>query len=181
MRWKCAKCFDYDLCTPCYMSDKHSVEHAFVRFDSVGNRYVYVFSFLVWLCILCCMSTIPFWGGPEQAYYVHTFFNIEEFWMLTWSSFIKKNLQFGYTLHCWLELLSLTATSLWAWHNTPMPLNSCRIFCQPVSLVTTLCSLPCLLCCPPFWFSSMTYMNSLVSVWDSFRLTPITGISEVLW
>ena len=49
------------------------------------------FSFLVWLCILCCMSTIPFWGGPEQAYYVHTFFNvIEEFWTLTWSSFIKK-------------------------------------------------------------------------------------------
>ena len=55
MRWKCAKCFDYDLCTPCYMGDKHSVEHAFVRFDSVGNRYVYIFSFLVWLCILCCM------------------------------------------------------------------------------------------------------------------------------
>jgi len=25
------------------MSGKHSVEHAFVRFDSVGNRYVFFF------------------------------------------------------------------------------------------------------------------------------------------
>ena len=38
MRWKCAKCFDYDLCTPCYMSGKHIAEHAFVRHDTVRTR-----------------------------------------------------------------------------------------------------------------------------------------------
>ena len=40
MRWKCAKCYDYDLCTPCYMSGKHIAEHAFVRYDTVRTRYV---------------------------------------------------------------------------------------------------------------------------------------------
>ena len=33
IRWKCAKCYDFDLCTKCYMSDKHSVDHEFVRVD----------------------------------------------------------------------------------------------------------------------------------------------------
>ncbi|XP_014209695.1 E3 ubiquitin-protein ligase MIB2 [Copidosoma floridanum] len=31
MRWKCSQCFDYDLCTQCYMSDVHDIKHAFQR------------------------------------------------------------------------------------------------------------------------------------------------------
>ncbi|XP_049519876.1 uncharacterized protein LOC119446117 isoform X2 [Dermacentor silvarum] len=32
-RWKCDVCTDYDLCTPCYLSNKHNFGHVFVRFD----------------------------------------------------------------------------------------------------------------------------------------------------
>lgn len=35
-RWKCDVCFDYDLCHTCYMSDKHDLTHAFLRFDEPG-------------------------------------------------------------------------------------------------------------------------------------------------
>ena len=28
-RWKCCQCNDFDLCTQCYMSDKHNIEHGF--------------------------------------------------------------------------------------------------------------------------------------------------------
>ena len=31
MVWKCSRCFDYHLCTPCYMADKHSLDHEFDR------------------------------------------------------------------------------------------------------------------------------------------------------
>ena len=33
MLWKCIKCFEYHLCTPCYAAGKHSVEHPFHRID----------------------------------------------------------------------------------------------------------------------------------------------------
>ncbi|KAL7287477.1 hypothetical protein TKK_0018577 [Trichogramma kaykai] len=39
IRWKCSQCSDYDLCTQCYMSDVHDLEHTFIRFftyKSVG-------------------------------------------------------------------------------------------------------------------------------------------------
>ena len=32
--WKCVRCFEYFLCTPCYAAGKHSVEHPFLRIDS---------------------------------------------------------------------------------------------------------------------------------------------------
>uniref|UniRef100_A0A8C1JI29 E3 ubiquitin-protein ligase MIB2 n=1 Tax=Cyprinus carpio TaxID=7962 RepID=A0A8C1JI29_CYPCA len=34
MRWKCKVCFDYDLCTQCYMNNKHELTHAFELFLS---------------------------------------------------------------------------------------------------------------------------------------------------
>ena len=41
MRWKCSKCYDYDLCTACYNAGKHSLEHEFSRYDVLDNfRYV---------------------------------------------------------------------------------------------------------------------------------------------
>ncbi|KAK8761284.1 hypothetical protein V5799_027446 [Amblyomma americanum] len=42
-RWKCAVCFDYDLCSACYRGDKHHLDHAFLRFDEIGSAGVYVF------------------------------------------------------------------------------------------------------------------------------------------
>ncbi|XP_033764387.1 E3 ubiquitin-protein ligase MIB2-like isoform X2 [Pecten maximus] len=33
MRWKCSSCTDINLCTPCYMADKHNIKHGFVRID----------------------------------------------------------------------------------------------------------------------------------------------------
>ncbi|XP_036083463.1 E3 ubiquitin-protein ligase MIB2 isoform X4 [Rousettus aegyptiacus] len=40
MRWKCAVCFDYDLCTQCYMHDKHDLAHAFERYETAHSRPV---------------------------------------------------------------------------------------------------------------------------------------------
>ncbi|KAK7791090.1 hypothetical protein R5R35_000511 [Gryllus longicercus] len=37
MRWKCTRCYDYDLCTTCYMSDKHNVDHIFQRFETANS------------------------------------------------------------------------------------------------------------------------------------------------
>ncbi|XP_011307675.1 E3 ubiquitin-protein ligase MIB2 [Fopius arisanus] len=34
IRWKCAQCFDYDLCTQCYMDDVHDLSHVFQRFQT---------------------------------------------------------------------------------------------------------------------------------------------------
>ncbi|XP_013397887.1 E3 ubiquitin-protein ligase MIB2 isoform X2 [Lingula anatina] len=42
MRWKCAKCYDFDLCSHCYMSDKHDTSHPFMRFDTANSQGVKV-------------------------------------------------------------------------------------------------------------------------------------------
>ncbi|KAM7139423.1 E3 ubiquitin-protein ligase MIB2 isoform 1-T4 [Macrochelys suwanniensis] len=42
MRWKCKVCFDYDLCTQCYMSNKHDTSHAFERYETAHSRPVTV-------------------------------------------------------------------------------------------------------------------------------------------
>lgn len=34
LRFKCTRCFDFDLCLLCYMSDKHDLSHVFQRFDT---------------------------------------------------------------------------------------------------------------------------------------------------
>ena len=31
MLWKCARCYDYNLCTSCYMRGAHTLEHEFIR------------------------------------------------------------------------------------------------------------------------------------------------------
>ncbi|XP_047647045.1 E3 ubiquitin-protein ligase MIB2 isoform X3 [Phacochoerus africanus] len=40
MRWKCRVCFDYDLCTQCYMHNKHDLAHAFERYETAHSRPV---------------------------------------------------------------------------------------------------------------------------------------------
>lgn len=37
IRWKCIKCYDYDLCAECYMADKHDANHPFLRFDFASS------------------------------------------------------------------------------------------------------------------------------------------------
>ncbi|XP_063987634.1 E3 ubiquitin-protein ligase MIB2 [Diachasmimorpha longicaudata] len=36
IRWKCVQCFDYDLCTQCYMDDVHDLRHVFQRFQTAN-------------------------------------------------------------------------------------------------------------------------------------------------
>lgn len=36
IRWKCAECSNYDLCSVCYHSDKHSPRHRFYRITTIG-------------------------------------------------------------------------------------------------------------------------------------------------
>jgi len=33
-RWRCVQCPELNLCDCCYMSDKHDVNHQFVRYSS---------------------------------------------------------------------------------------------------------------------------------------------------
>nr|XP_046221467.1 E3 ubiquitin-protein ligase MIB2-like isoform X2 [Oncorhynchus gorbuscha] len=40
MRWKCKVCFDYDLCTQCYMNNKHDLCHAFERYETAHSQPV---------------------------------------------------------------------------------------------------------------------------------------------
>ncbi|CAL1548126.1 unnamed protein product, partial [Lymnaea stagnalis] len=42
IRWKCTECFNYDLCSTCYNSDKHDTEHEFWRIDTVCSERVKV-------------------------------------------------------------------------------------------------------------------------------------------
>jgi E3 ubiquitin-protein ligase mind-bomb len=34
IRWHCTQCNDFDLCTECYMGDKHDLTHIFIRYDT---------------------------------------------------------------------------------------------------------------------------------------------------
>ena len=44
IRWKCAECTNYDLCTVCYHGDKHSLRHRFYRIANHGSeRYELLF------------------------------------------------------------------------------------------------------------------------------------------
>lgn len=41
IRWKCVRCYNFDLCNICYSSGKHSLEHEFSRIDVLeGPRYM---------------------------------------------------------------------------------------------------------------------------------------------
>ncbi|XP_041129336.1 E3 ubiquitin-protein ligase MIB2-like isoform X3 [Polyodon spathula] len=40
MRWKCKVCFDYDLCTQCYMNNKHDLSHNFERYETAHSQPV---------------------------------------------------------------------------------------------------------------------------------------------
>ncbi|CAL1541883.1 unnamed protein product [Lymnaea stagnalis] len=42
IRWKCDVCDNYDLCTECYMRDKHDTSHAFLRIDNGNSAQVRV-------------------------------------------------------------------------------------------------------------------------------------------
>ncbi|XP_046558772.1 E3 ubiquitin-protein ligase MIB2-like isoform X1 [Haliotis rubra] len=42
IRWKCSVCDDIDLCSVCYVTDKHDLTHPFLRIDSVGAQAVQV-------------------------------------------------------------------------------------------------------------------------------------------
>lgn len=35
-RFKCTRCYDYDLCGPCYFNDTHDVNHVFQRFETAN-------------------------------------------------------------------------------------------------------------------------------------------------
>ncbi|XP_039281221.1 E3 ubiquitin-protein ligase MIB2 [Nilaparvata lugens] len=37
IRYKCTRCYDYDLCFQCYMSDQHDINHPFQRFDTANS------------------------------------------------------------------------------------------------------------------------------------------------
>jgi E3 ubiquitin-protein ligase mind-bomb len=38
IRWKCAECTNYDLCSICYHGDRHHLRHRFYRITTVGSE-----------------------------------------------------------------------------------------------------------------------------------------------
>lgn len=38
IRWKCAECMNYDLCSICYHGDKHNLRHRFYRINTPGSE-----------------------------------------------------------------------------------------------------------------------------------------------
>lgn len=40
LRWKCAECISYDLCSVCYNKDKHDLRHRFYRITTMGSEKV---------------------------------------------------------------------------------------------------------------------------------------------
>lgn len=40
IRWKCAECMNYDLCSVCYHGDKHNLKHRFDRISTPGGPRV---------------------------------------------------------------------------------------------------------------------------------------------
>ncbi|XP_033097907.1 E3 ubiquitin-protein ligase MIB2-like [Anneissia japonica] len=40
VRWKCNECYNYDLCNSCYMSQKHDLDHQFLRITHEGGQRV---------------------------------------------------------------------------------------------------------------------------------------------
>ncbi|XP_045158306.1 E3 ubiquitin-protein ligase MIB1-like [Mercenaria mercenaria] len=42
IRWKCAECTNYDLCSVCYHADKHNLRHRFYRIITPGNERICV-------------------------------------------------------------------------------------------------------------------------------------------
>ncbi|GAB1601619.1 E3 ubiquitin-protein ligase MIB1-like isoform X2 [Argonauta hians] len=40
IRWKCAECANYDLCSLCYHADKHNMRHRFYRITTPGSERV---------------------------------------------------------------------------------------------------------------------------------------------
>ncbi|XP_048582357.1 E3 ubiquitin-protein ligase MIB1-like [Nematostella vectensis] len=42
MRWKCAECGNYDLCSTCYHGDKHHLRHRFYRINQPGAERILV-------------------------------------------------------------------------------------------------------------------------------------------
>lgn len=42
IRWKCAECTNYDLCSVCYHADKHNLRHRFYRITTPGSDRVAV-------------------------------------------------------------------------------------------------------------------------------------------
>lgn len=50
IRWKCAECANYDLCSICYHGDKHHLRHRFFRITTPGSE-----RFVISLFLLFCL------------------------------------------------------------------------------------------------------------------------------
>ena len=61
LRWKCTKCFDFDLCFNCYMNDMHDLNHQFMRFDTLtsnGYNFLILETYLsIFFFVFICLNT----------------------------------------------------------------------------------------------------------------------------
>ena len=74
IRWKCAECTNYDLCSVCYHCDKHNLRHRFFRINTPGSER------LVWLmcyrCLFISVVLIQCYGLHRLLTLLHWVFQI---------------------------------------------------------------------------------------------------------
>lgn len=59
IRWKCAECSNYDLCSICYHGDKHHLRHRFYRITTPGSeRFGFNLSILLFVLTWLCVSVV---------------------------------------------------------------------------------------------------------------------------
>lgn len=80
IRWKCAECTNYDLCSVCYHCDKHNLRHRFFRINTPGSeRYDTVVSVSVELVkydVLAFVFTCVYMHAQFVMYVIY--FNTSE-------------------------------------------------------------------------------------------------------
>lgn len=79
IRWKCAECGNYDLCSICYHGDKHHLRHRFYRIATPGSERVLLEprrkskKVLIFLYITLLLSLLL---SYQYVIYIYIFCNI---------------------------------------------------------------------------------------------------------
>lgn len=84
IRWKCAECPNYDLCSVCYHGDKHNLRHRFFRITTPGSDRYFFLIFNFGNKLYCCVTMFRYEDlctGTDTFPSFHRFRNVKIIWM----------------------------------------------------------------------------------------------------